>query len=221
MAKYAGADWLFTKYGPTQNPSDLGVAVADVLGQAWLGLYHFYEEGRLSHRVAWEDRLEIMLTDHGPLATWDASGLTRLLFCCLEWGLEVEIHGAIWHSYRMAFRWARQRSSVGDLESPIDALTLDGMCSRFGGRLLSRRDGTLGYREFAISSLSMNELTALVVHSHAACVRAEIYPRSSQSLRLMLSTRRREGGIIERHPILGQAKADLEPIYGVFKAVSV
>lgn len=77
--KYAGADWVEGALRVKCSP--LGREVADVLGQAFLGIYHVSREAK---RVDWSDTRIIEFRYGRSLATYDADELTRLVVLCHE-----------------------------------------------------------------------------------------------------------------------------------------
>jgi len=88
MAKYAGADWIEESLKKPLSP--LGVAVADLLGQVWAGIYHLPHT--LLARVDWAESWYISVTVPGSeLATYDADLLTRLVVLCHDRCLRMEI----------------------------------------------------------------------------------------------------------------------------------
>lgn len=83
--KYAGADWVHQSIYPDgKNPvklSPLGEAVADVLGQVYLGIYHF-PHGYLD-TVKWDCPYFIQVpVPNSGIATFDGMDLTSLVVLC-------------------------------------------------------------------------------------------------------------------------------------------
>lgn len=84
--RYAGAYWVARH---TKKPmSEFGKLVADILGQAFLGIYHI--ERRLRN-VDWSDDRYIRVPYHGGLATTDGNELTRLVLLAHDSCVRFEI----------------------------------------------------------------------------------------------------------------------------------
>ena len=98
MTKYAGADWL----QGYRDLSPLGVDVADILGQAWAGIYHLDKEV-LHKRCDWKSDRWIEVVINGPLSTWDNSRLTALLVLCHSKKIRLQLAGAALGYLRLAF----------------------------------------------------------------------------------------------------------------------
>ena len=97
--KYPGADWLF-RHGLKFSP--LGESVANILGQAWAGLYHL--ESEVNHkRCQWDNERTIEIVVGGPLSTFDSGKLTTLVFLCHEQSIRLEISGASSGYLRLRF----------------------------------------------------------------------------------------------------------------------
>jgi hypothetical protein len=90
--KHSGADWM-ARQGCFKSPSALGVKVADILGQVYLGIYHI-SGSVTSKKVDWQNDSEISVTISSELATFDGPDLTFLIFCCIEVDVSVEVSGA-------------------------------------------------------------------------------------------------------------------------------
>lgn len=85
--KYAGADWLISL---GVEMSDLGVVVADVLGQVWRGIYHISGAVR-SKKVDWSNPYYISVVIYGGLCSYDNQYLTELLILCYDNMLRLEV----------------------------------------------------------------------------------------------------------------------------------
>ncbi len=99
MSKYSGADWL-RYFRP--DLSEFGTLVADILGQAFQGLYH--EQNAVTNKkVDWSSDRWIAITICGSISTFDDSRLTLLVLLCHRYGVRMEISGASSRYMRLAF----------------------------------------------------------------------------------------------------------------------
>jgi hypothetical protein len=98
VSKHSGAEWLddkwlkrsHWKYGKDISP--LGREVANILGQAWLGLYHV--DGNAVERVDWSDPYCIQINlRYAQLSTWDFNRLTVLVVLCHDRMVRLDIDG--------------------------------------------------------------------------------------------------------------------------------
>lgn len=90
---YAGADWIQRCLEHGMSP--LGRDVADLLGEAWCGIYHLYESQRSVRRTDWSDSycIELSVPTSG-LATFDLDRLTRLVFLAHDRAIRIELCGS-------------------------------------------------------------------------------------------------------------------------------
>lgn len=86
--KYAGADWV--KGALKKEMSPLGERVADLLGQAFLGIYHISYSLK---KVNWADPWLIEFNYYGRLCTYDCDELTRLVVLSFDMMVRIEIAG--------------------------------------------------------------------------------------------------------------------------------
>lgn len=87
---YAGADWVKEMFHI--EPSPLGSAVADLLGDLAFGIYHL--NPRSLRKVEWADPYVIIFNlDHHTLANFDPDGLTRLVVLSHDRLLRVQVKG--------------------------------------------------------------------------------------------------------------------------------
>ena len=78
--KYAGADWLRGTMKSDMSP--LGEKVADILGQAWRGIYHM--DNSAIKKTNWSDTYIIEVNIYQGLATWDGHTLLALVVLCFD-----------------------------------------------------------------------------------------------------------------------------------------
>jgi hypothetical protein len=100
--KYAGADWLIENgYVEERRISPLGRAVADLLGDVFLGLYHL--PSKQLEKVAWHSTNYMFIQIEGELATFDGDELTRLVFLGHDRMVRIAIGGVGPRYMRVAF----------------------------------------------------------------------------------------------------------------------
>lgn len=94
--KYAGRGWLAENLACVKQPpaSELGNAVADILGQAYGGLYHLEDSALWHKRTVWQDERVIRIVTRRELASVDFCDLTDLVLLTHEFGLRLAIRGA-------------------------------------------------------------------------------------------------------------------------------
>jgi hypothetical protein len=103
MNKYAGAEWLENQLKlEGKEISDFGREVADILGQAYAGIYHISKEV-LHERVKWNDERYIRIVIYGDLETYDFDKLTRLVVLCFDRMVRLEIGAAARNYLSLAF----------------------------------------------------------------------------------------------------------------------
>ncbi len=113
--KYAGADWVegnlkYWKKGGLKM-SELGVRVADLLGELFNGIYHL-DDKQLA-KVEWDNDHHICFSlGWRSLATTDFNDLTRLVFLAHHLSLRVEIEASTHNFLRFIFH-PRKRSGAG------------------------------------------------------------------------------------------------------------
>lgn len=89
---YSGADWIYHSLA-TGEMSPLGIAVADLLGDVWLGIYHMNTTS-LS-KVDWANPycVEVTLPRSGSLCTVDGNKLTILVVLAHDRMIRVGLEG--------------------------------------------------------------------------------------------------------------------------------
>lgn len=97
---YAGAEWIKQSL-LIENLSPLGVAVADLLGDLFYGIYHLnYTSLR---KVQWTDNRWMAFCHYGELATFDFDLLTRFVVLCHDRQLRGAIEGRSYHYLQLSF----------------------------------------------------------------------------------------------------------------------
>lgn len=107
---FAGADWINAHI--CKEPSPLGCAVADLLGDLFRGIYHLDSKGL--RRVAWSDKFIVRLTVRRSLSTFDFDLLTRLVFLCHDRALRCEVEGCGPGWMRLTFHQRARAGSVSE-----------------------------------------------------------------------------------------------------------
>lgn len=77
MTKFAGADWLASRWKKELTP--FHTEVADIVGQVFCGIYHI--DHALNPKL-WNDSYVEIRIDGNRLATYDFSDLTTLVVLC-------------------------------------------------------------------------------------------------------------------------------------------
>jgi hypothetical protein len=90
MSQYAGSGWI-VGLNKDANMSPLGVAVADLLGDVFLGIYHI--DSKQLRAVDWSDAEYIEVPINASLCTVDFDHLTRLLVLAHDRMIRVDING--------------------------------------------------------------------------------------------------------------------------------
>lgn len=103
--KYAGADWV--ENSQKKSMSDFGKEVADVLGQAFLGIYHI---SKGFSKTNWSDKSYIKVIYGNELATYDGSELTRLVILCHDRCIRFAVQPASSQYIRLCFSKRRNRN---------------------------------------------------------------------------------------------------------------
>lgn len=99
---YSGSEWLQHQM-PTVALSELGVAVADILGEVFRGLYHLDNSSLYHDRTDWTNTRVIIVTTSRELATHDGPELTWLVLLCHAHGVRLAIRGASNRYVRLTF----------------------------------------------------------------------------------------------------------------------
>lgn len=97
--KYAGADWVKYQY---PKVSEFGCKVADILGQAYKGIYHI-QKAVLNKKVRWESDCWIEIVINRELSTYDGNELTVLVLLCHEQSIRLSVSGAAPGYLRLGF----------------------------------------------------------------------------------------------------------------------
>ena len=103
---YSGSDWIKSSLKITEM-SPLGEAVADLLGQVYLGIYHLPTSSL--RKVDWMNDTWVSIAILGPLCTVDGNGLTRLVVLAHDRLIRVEIDGAAPNYLRLTFHQRKSR----------------------------------------------------------------------------------------------------------------
>ncbi len=130
---YMGEEWVdgfLSNFKPGTTMSELGRAVANFLGELYLGIYHL-DSGALE-RVDWSDKNCIVITiGHKDWCTVDFNTLTRLVFLAHHMAIRVELVPVANGYMRVLFS---QRNRDGDVYHRHP--TLDEAVAMFKERVL-------------------------------------------------------------------------------------
>lgn len=101
--KYAGADWLEPILADNQKDiSPIGRRVADLLGQAFRGLYHIQKEVM---NADWSNPHYVSINIYAgrDFSTFDYGLLTILVVLCHDAGIRMEIQACNFQYFRLLF----------------------------------------------------------------------------------------------------------------------
>lgn len=130
---FAGADWIesnlrYWNKGDLKM-SELGIRVADLLGELYSGIYHL--DTKQLARVEWDNDHHIcFILGWKSLATTDYNDLTRLVFLAHHLALRVEIEASTHRYLRLIFH-PRKRDGAGYQRHP----TLDDAVAYFKSKV--------------------------------------------------------------------------------------
>ena len=227
MTKYSGAGWLHQSLGPGRSLSPFGIRVANVLGQVYRGIYYI-DSAVLRKGMSWNNSLVLSVNVSGGLATFDFDELTRLVFCCQQAGIGVDICGCPWAYTKLLF--SAKRPTIGQIfESKDDDILSPNSCDPegdfldFASKMLSVRDGgkvlwvTDRSQAYSVNTVEWHPLQLLVNECHQHSIRASLTGRSNHSLEAVFSQRSNEPGLstYDRHPTLEQHRKELERIINI------
>ena len=107
-SKYSGSEWLISQH---KELSPIGVKVADILGQAFLGIYHI---DRDALRADWANPYYITFTISAlrDWSTFDNDTLMVMIVLCHNACIRMEIHPAGPRYFRFLFH---QRTREGGI----------------------------------------------------------------------------------------------------------
>jgi hypothetical protein len=143
MTNHSGSEWIKTQLpyvnkdrkGIARNPngemSPLGIAVADLLGVLFYGIYHL--DHKALYRVDWQNKnfIEFSL-GWKQLATADFDELTRLVFLAHHMAIRVAIEASTRKYLKLTFH---QRNRSGN--SAQKHLTLDQAVNAFKVQMIA------------------------------------------------------------------------------------
>lgn len=108
MNAHAGSDWVadwLERTKPDAQMSPLGISVADMLGEVFLGIYHIE---RSVFRTDWTNPNFIEITISGSMSTFDFDVLTRLVFLAHHCSIRVEVQPASPRYLRLIFHFRKR-----------------------------------------------------------------------------------------------------------------
>ena len=112
--KYSGSDWLESslEYRGNRKISEFGKEVADVLGQAYLGIYHI-DRAVLSNKAVWDQEWYVEFPIDRDLSTYDDNILIRLIVLCSDRLIRFEISPC--NMQHLKFMFHPRKSRHGDI----------------------------------------------------------------------------------------------------------
>lgn len=116
---YAGADWIMGAFRPAPVLSPLGVAVANLLGDWALGIYHLNTTSL--QKVEWNNPYVVIFNYRGTLATFDGDGITRLVVLCHDRCLRCDLRGKGFGYIEMMFHQRQREGSMSERHPTIEA----------------------------------------------------------------------------------------------------
>ena len=119
--KYAGADWVQSNFKVSLSP--IGVAVADLLGQLFRGIYHL--EPSSLKKVDWNNphQISIVLSKNTTLSTYDFNELTMLVVLCHDRLLRCEIGAKTFGQLELRFHQRKATGGITERHPTIEEQT--------------------------------------------------------------------------------------------------
>ncbi|MEM9944716.1 MAG: hypothetical protein AAF810_01445 [Cyanobacteria bacterium P01_D01_bin.36] len=223
--KFAGTNWLISqsKYDSRIHMpfSDLGIKVANVLGQVFQGIYHISDD-IYPFIPEWGDEQMISVRLHSCLSTFDNPQLTLLYLCCKAAKINVYIRGRANGCLLLAFSDRELRQVSAYEASAISVSTFMAKHQLFPPPKKIRwvywtADATKEINNigFSIDNFTIANLYELVIAAHQSCIRLQIKGLSPSSVEMQLSSRRRTGSTFEKHPAWEEHQSILRPYWDV------
>lgn len=116
---HSGAEWIKAAF-KIENMSPLGATVADLLGDAWCGIYHL--ETKDLKAVDWANNqyIEFVLRDK-PLATFDSGELTRLVFLAHDYAIRVNVEAKHRRQLLLTFHQRKREGGIWERHPTIES----------------------------------------------------------------------------------------------------
>lgn len=123
MTRYSGSEWIKNQSW-CGDISPLGVAVADLLGEVFGGIYHLNTNAL--KKVDWADDfvIEFVLGHHG-LSTFDGSDLSIMVILCHDRLLRLDISARAHEYLGLMFHQRRLREGSGYWNHPTIETTIE------------------------------------------------------------------------------------------------
>jgi len=210
MTKHSGADWV--QRNLEQEMSPLGVKVANILGQTYLGIYHIDQEV-LKRKRCWTCTNSISITIYGEMASYDASYLTLLILSCKALNVHVTLQGSFKRYIKLTFteQDLSELSIHPTIPSTKNIMELACLYKDFDDKLLSldehRNSETVVSVRYLEPRLYYADALALLIRCHNQAVRVALKGRApnGRGLGLTFSQRTREKSIMRGHPTWDEA----------------
>jgi hypothetical protein len=114
---HSGAEWIKENYKVKLSP--LGVAVADLLGDLFGGIYHL--ETKYLKEVDWGNDHHIVVTlRHKSLATFDYDELTRLVFLCHDHAIRCSVDARANNMLELMFHQREREGGISKRHPTIE-----------------------------------------------------------------------------------------------------
>lgn len=110
ISRFAGADWIRSAFKPEPVMSPLGIAVADLLGDVFAGIYHLNPTSL--RRVDWTNPSHIACNIDRTLSTFDFAELTYLVVLCHDRCIRFSLAGNGPRHMEMLFHQRQREGSV-------------------------------------------------------------------------------------------------------------
>lgn len=118
MTKFAGADWVKSAL-KVDELSPLGVAVANLLGDLFGGIYHL--EDRDLKKVEWDnDHHIIFVLNWKDLSTFDSSLLTSLVILCHDRAIRCQISARSSKGIELMFHQRTRSGGISERHPTIE-----------------------------------------------------------------------------------------------------
>lgn len=126
---FAGAEWVRAAFNVEMSP--LGMAVANLLGDVWLGIYHLDRPALF--RVAWDDPYVITFNlRYRALSTWDGDELTRLVILCHERCIRLDLKAVAPNCLRLIFHQRKRDGGMYERHPTIEQ-AIERVRGHYGG----------------------------------------------------------------------------------------
>jgi len=117
---YAGSGWI--ESATKQKLSPLGIKVADLLGDLFLGIYHIERE---ISKVNWSDPHCIEINIQQDFSTFDYDRLTRLVFLAHWYSVRVQMTACNFRYIKLMFHNRKREGFIYERHPTLEEATED------------------------------------------------------------------------------------------------